>query len=88
MENEQHKGINLNFNLIKEIQQTEINNCFSRNHSVSKRFNSKKVNNSYKYYYKKGLNIKLNLPKIEIYESKISTIMKKDYEIKEEILNK
>ena len=88
LENEQHKGINLNFNLIKEIQQTEINNCFSRNRSVSKRFNSKKVNNNYKYYYKKGLNIKLNLPKIEIYESKISTITKKDYEIKEEILNK
>ena len=88
LENEQHKGINFNFSLIKAIQQAKINNYFTKNHSHDKKYNSKKMNNSYKYYYKKGLNIKLNLPMIEIYDIKMSTITKKDYEIKEDLLSK
>ena len=88
LENEQHKGINLNFPLIKTIQQGKINNYFNKNKINTKKYNNKKYSKSYKYIYKKGLNIKLNLPKIEIYETKISKVIKKDFEIKEDILNK
>ena len=42
-----------------------------------------------KYNYKKGLKIQLNLPTIEIYELNTEKkIVKKTFEIKEEILRK
>ena len=90
LENEEHKGINLNFPLIKSYKMAKINNYFNQNYKYNIQFNNKKHSKSYKYKYKykKGLNIKLNLPFIEIKEINDSKITKKNFEIKEEILNK
>ena len=91
LENEQHKGINLNFPLIKEIQKGEIKNYFYQNNIINQISNNKKISKSYKnkYNYKKGLKIQLNLPTIEIYELNTEKkIVKKTFEIKEEFLKK
>lgn len=91
LENEEHKGINFNFPLIKTIRSSKklkYNNYFNQNNT---KFNYKKHSKSYKYKYKKGLNIRLNLPYIEIKVIELednSKIKKKTFQIKEEILNK
>ena len=91
LENEDHKGINLNFPLIKTIQKGKINSYFSQNIKNNKNYNNKKHSKSYKYKYKKGLIIKLNLPVIEINEieeiNKLK-INRKFIEVKENFLKK
>ena len=91
LEKEEHKGINLNFPLIKDIQKGKIQNFIYHDNIKNKIFNNKKVSKSYKnkYNYKKGLKIKLNLPTAEIYEiNKEKKIINQTFEIKEEILKK
>ena len=86
LENEEHKGINFNFPLIKAIHKGKMNNYFSRN--IKNNNNNKKYSKSSNYKYKKGLIIKLNVPIIEINEINKLKINKKYFEIKEKILNK
>ena len=91
LENEDHKGINLNFPLIKTIQKGKMNNYFSQNIKNNKNYNNKNYSKSYKYKYKKGLIIKLNLPVIEINEIEETNklkIKRKFIEVKENFLNK
>ena len=91
LENEDHKGINLNFPLIKTIQKGKMNNYFSQNIKNNKNYNNKNYSKSYKYKYKKGLIIKLNLPVIEINEIEETNklkIKRKYIEVKENFLNK
>ena len=85
LENEEHKGINFNFPLIKTISIEKENNYFNY---YNQKYNKKFSKSFYKCKYKKGLNIKLNLPYIEINEIDEYKILKKNYQIKEEILNK
>ena len=84
-ENEKHNGITLNFPLIKAIKPEKIKIYFSQNKMINKKSN--KLIKNYKFIYKRGLNIKLNLPEIEIYDIDINRIIKKNFEIEEEILN-
>ena len=87
LENEDNKGINLNFPLIKTIQTKKLNNYFNIDNTNKKSYN-KRYSKSYKYKYKQGLNILLNLPFIEIKEINRAKIITQYFQLKEEILNK
>ena len=80
-EREKHNGISLNFSLIKAIQKNKKNTFYETNRN-------NKLTKNYKYIYKKGLNIKLILPKIEIHEIDMTKVNIKFFEIEEEYLNK
>lgn len=81
-EREKRNGINLNFSLIKAIQMNKKNTFYERNINL----NNNKLNKN--YIYKKGLNIKLILPKIEMHEIDMAKVNIKYFEIEEEYLNK
>ena len=83
-EREKHNGISLNFSLIKAIQMNKKNTFYETNINLR----NNKLNKNYKYIYKKGLNIKLILPKIEIHEIDMTKVNIKSFEIEEDYLNK
>ena len=83
-EREKHNGISLNFSLIKAIQMNKKNTFYETNINLR----NNKLNKNYKYIYKKGLNIKLILPKIEIHEIDMTKVNIKYFEIEEDYLNK
>ena len=83
-EREKHNGISLNFSLIKAIQMNKKNTFYETNINLR----NNKLNKNYKYIYKKGLNIKLILPKIEIHEIDMTKVHIKNFEIEEDYLNK
>ena len=83
-EREKHNGISLNFSLIKAIQMNKKNTFYETNINLR----NNKLNKNYKYIYKKGLNIKLILPKIEIHEIDMTKVNIKSCEIEEDYLNK
>ena len=83
-EREKHNGISLNFSLIKAIQMNKKNTFYETNINLR----NNKLNKNYKYIYKKGLNIKLILPKIEIHEIDMTKVHIKFFEIEEDYLNK
>ena len=83
-EREKHNGISLNFSLIKAIQMNKKNTFYEKNINLK----NNKLNKKYKYIYKKGLNIKLILPKIEIHEIDLTKVHIKCFEIEEDYLNK
>ena len=83
-EREKSNGISLNFSLIKAIQMNKKNIFYETNINLR----NNKLNKNYKYIYKKGLNIKLILPKIEMHEIDMTKVNIKSFEIEEEYLNK